>query len=144
VRPPIPPYYRQVLETAERYGREGEHELAVILAQTACELVTESAFDTFIRVHGLTGSDKKHSRPTNCDLGNERVKALWVLLSWDKIDRQPFWSEFKAHTKRRHGIVHKGEKATALDADASLRVATDLIAHVEAIVAGVSERLTPP
>jgi hypothetical protein len=140
VRPPIAPYYRQLLETAKRYRRDGEHELAVISAQTACELVTETAFDKFIRVHRLSGSDKKHARPLNCDLGNERVKALYVLLSWDKIERQPFWQGFKDHTKRRHGIVHKGEKATAQEAEASLRAATDLIAHVEAVVAEVTER----
>jgi hypothetical protein len=138
VRPPIPPYYQQLLETAERYRRDGEYEVAVILAQTACELVTEWAFETFFRAHDLTEADKRNL-VRNYDLGKDRVKALYVLLSRDKIERQHFWSDFKAHAKRRHAIVHKGEKATAREADASLRATTDLIAHAESVVARASE-----
>jgi len=138
LRPPIPPYYRQLLDTAERFRREGEYDVAVIMAQTACELVTESAFETFFRAHGSTESDKKHLEPRAYDLGNDRVRALYALLSSDRIEREPFWNGFKDHVKRRHGIVHKGHRATPQEAEASLDAATDFIAHVEAAIAGAS------
>jgi hypothetical protein len=75
LRPPIPPYYRQLLETAERYRQHDEHDVAVILAQTSCELVTEAAFETLIRPHGLTQKEKEQLLPRNYDLNNERVSA---------------------------------------------------------------------
>jgi hypothetical protein len=137
VRPPIPPYYRQLLEAADRYRDDGEHAVAVIVAQTACELVTEAAFETFFRARGLTETNKKNLVRVY-DLSNERTRALYALLSADKIQGEPFWNGFKEHAKRRHGIVHKGQRATRRDADASLRAATDLVTHIEAVIARAS------
>ncbi len=136
--PPIPPYYRQLLDTAQAYRRQEEYDVAVIVAQTASELVTESAFETLFRVHGVTEKDRKHLLPRSYNLTNDRVKALYVLLSHDKIQRQTFWSGFKEHVELRNGIVHKGEKAKARQAQASLDAVTELIAHVEAVIANAS------
>ena len=66
--------------------------------------------------HGLTETDKKSLLPRNYDLGNERARALYVLLSKDKIQAQPLWSDFKQHVTLRHDIVHKGKRATAQQA----------------------------
>jgi hypothetical protein len=137
VRPPIPPYYRQLLDAAARYRADREYAVAVIIAQTACELVAEWAFETFLGDHNLTERDQKNLTK-NFNVANDRVKALYVVLSGDRIDQQPFWPDLRDHADRRNKIVHKGEKATAKDADASIRAATELISHVESVLAHLS------
>jgi hypothetical protein len=133
LRAPVPPYYRQLLDTAKRYMEQGEHSVAVIVAQTACELVTEFALETLIRPHGLTQKEREQLLPRNYDLNNKRVNALYVVLSKDKIKAQSFWAGYTKHANLRHAIVHKGERATAQQAKASLRAATALVTHVEAV-----------
>jgi hypothetical protein len=135
----LPPYYRQVLEAAERYANDGENAVAVIVAQTACELVTEIAFESFFRLHGMSESDKKALRPRPYNLDNGKVRALYVLLSKDKIHRnKSFWPGFTKQAKLRHRIVHNGEPATAKDAKDSIQATTKLIEHVESVVAAAS------
>ncbi|TML60265.1 MAG: hypothetical protein E6G18_06645 [Actinobacteria bacterium] len=129
----MPPYYRQLLDTAKRYMEQGEHSVAVIVAQTACELVTEFAFETLIRPHGLTRKEREQLLPRNYDLNNKRVNALYVVLSKDKIKARSFWEGYTTHANLRHAIVHKGEQATAQQAKASLSAASTLITHVEAL-----------
>src|SRR5262249_35528030 len=59
ISPQARPYYRQLLETAGEYLKREEYDLAVILAQTACEVVTEQAFDVFFELRGTTKADRK-------------------------------------------------------------------------------------
>jgi len=44
IRPPIPLYHDQLLASAVRFRTDGENEIAVILAQTACEVAGERTF----------------------------------------------------------------------------------------------------
>jgi hypothetical protein len=136
IRPPIPipPYYRQLLDSAARFRQEGEYAVTVIVAQTACELVVEEAFDLLLDKHGLTQRDREQLRPRSYDLGNTRVKALYALLTKDRIESQTFWSDFKEHSTRRNGIVHKGKQATKQEAKASLQAVTALVTHVETVI----------
>jgi hypothetical protein len=64
-----------------------------------------------------------------------RARALYILLSGDKIGSHPSWRGFKSRALLGHKIVHEGERATPQPAEASVRAATDLIAHVEAVIA---------
>jgi len=136
--PVLPPFHRQILQTADLYRSKGENEIAVIMAQTACELVTESAFDVLFRAVGVSAKDQEQLRQTTYNLGNKRTAAVYRLLAKDRVQGQPFWRDFKAHADLRHAIVHKGAKATAHDADRSVSAATDFIAHIEAVIAAAS------
>jgi len=81
-----------------------------------CELVTEFAFETLIRPHGLTQKEREELLPRSYDLNNKRVNALYMVLSNDKIKTRSFWAGYTTHANLRHAIVHRGERATAQQA----------------------------
>jgi len=68
------------------------------MAQTACELVTEAAFDVLIRASGVSKADVKQLTQKTFDLSTPRMAALYRLLSKDKIQAQVFWSSCPAYT----------------------------------------------
>ena len=94
----LPPFHAEVLSTAEGFRAKGENEMAVIMAQTACELVTEAAFDVLIRASGVSKADVKQLTQKTFDLSTPRMAALYRLLSKDKIQAQVFWSSCPAYT----------------------------------------------
>ena len=101
----LPPFHHQILQTADRYRKQDENEIAVIMAQTSCELVTETAFDVFFQFAGVSAADKDQLRPTTFNLGSKRTAAVYRLLSKDRIQAQPFWRDFKAHADLRHRLL---------------------------------------
>ena len=57
----------------------------------------------------------------------------------DRIQQgHSFWTPFKTHARLRHQIVHKRKAVTEADAQASLRAASDLVAHVEFVIGSAS------
>ena len=115
-----------------------EPEIAVILSQMACEIVCELAFTAVVakkKVSGLQTTVDELLPSYN--LGAERVRKAYVALSGDKITTQPYWADFKAHVKRRNQIVHKGARATPVDAEESIAVAKSLVSHLERILQAV-------
>lgn len=132
-RLPIPPYHRQLLESAARFKEQGDYAIAVVVAQTAAELATELAVTTFLNARGA----KDIAEPIDdllptYNLDNRKVRKLYVVLSGDgKITTMPFWTAFTTQARLRHKIVHKGATATDADAGASIKAVTDLIVHIE-------------
>ena len=63
----------------------------------------------------------------NYNLGNEKVRKLYVALSGDKVHEAKFWSAFQEHVTRRNKVVHEGKEVTRDEAEASLMAATELI-----------------
>lgn len=139
ISPPIKPYFQQVLDSAVGMRNQGEYAVAIILAQTACEIVTEQLLDELLQLAGVT--DPVHVEalgPRNTNLALEPVRKIYSALSNDHIQRQqPLWANFQAHWKRRNEIVHAGATATVLEADESLNAVVDVIEHVLNVVANL-------
>jgi hypothetical protein len=99
-------------------------ELVVIVAQMACEVLTEQT---------LTPLLASQRRPWNFNVGNKAVRKLYTKLTHDAIDATPFWARFELHVDRRHKIVHHGQHANTTEAQESLTVTTEFVDHVEKV-----------
>ena len=137
IRPPrVPAYHHKLLETAGAM-KGSEPEIAVILAQMACEIACELAFTAVIaqkEVSGLQTTVDVLLPNYNLGSDNPRVRKAYVALSGDRITSQPYWDDFKAHVRRRNRIVHGGARATPEEAEKSVTVASSLVAHLEQIL----------
>jgi len=75
------------LTEAERLHDGKEWKLVVLMAQTACELVTELAITTLLVIHGVP----ELTRPivasfSTYSLRNDRLRMFYEELSREKID----------------------------------------------------------
>lgn len=127
-------YHRKLLENSKAAINRGENQLAVILAQIACEVCTELVFDTLLQRKGATAlEDLLFQGATTFNLASPRVYNHYAALSGPDIRQKRFWQPYKEHVKRRNAIAHRGVGASQADAEASCRAAGDLIGHLEAI-----------
>ena len=126
------PFHADLMDSARRLADEGSHEIAVVTAQMAAEIVSEqvltallgtskmgdsveAAVDGLLRTYALTG---------------QGTRRLYVALSGDQIGQAGFWPAYDEHVKRRHGAVHGGKRVDAKGAQASIRAVEALIEHL--------------
>jgi hypothetical protein len=145
LQPPWPgrqPQFRHqvLLERAQDLLDRGDWDLAIVVAQTACEILIAQVISDRLQVIGdkleevqlpplrtnLIGQVKTYS------LNDDRTRQLWDDLMQDTITRADVWREYKDHVKLRHGVVHGGVAVDKAKAAASLAAAQAMIAHVEA------------
>jgi hypothetical protein len=142
------PYHNDLMQQAKVLLDEGKYPLAVVVAQTACEVLGEQMMTL------LTESVDERVRrwirdrlPRTVDLDDERVRVLYTALSGDPIESQPFWSDYKEHVKLRHRVVHRGVRVTEADARRSYGAAQRLLEHLVAVLAKLttdSDDSSPP
>src|SRR5262245_55523265 len=123
------PFPYDLLLLAGQLAGESRYQLAVIVAQTACEVLAARVLGALMTKSGLGPGLKRwidECKGRNSNLGNPAVRTLYQALSGDRIDTQPFWEKYKAHTKLRNRIVHGGATATQQEAQASLRATQEL------------------
>lgn len=132
---------RELLDRAHELQRDGEHDLAVIVAQTACEVLIEDAVRSLTQSHV---SDELWpwflDRTRSFTLRDDPTRSLWLIVSGDDINKQPFWREYGEHVKRRNAIVHGGGTVDRQSAAKSLKAADALFDHVH----GILKDLPPP
>jgi hypothetical protein len=121
---PPPTYHRELLSLSGTLIHEGRCDIAVIIAQMACEVLTEET---------LTPLLKGRKPSWNFNVGNPKVRKLYIKLTHDRIDTAPFWTKFGAHVTRRHKVVHRGHRVSPAEALESLSVATEFVDHVEKV-----------
>jgi len=121
---PPPPYYDDLLSLTRSLISEGRYDLAVVVAQMACEVVTEQA---------LTPILAGRKAPWNFNVGNKDVRKVYIKLTHDAIDTASFWPRFETHVVRRHEVVHRGRRVSETEARESLTAATDFLSHVEGV-----------
>ncbi len=138
--PPIEDVLLTAATNLAASARWMDHMTAVVLAQTACEVLTERAIDALIvlrKVEALAPSLR--DRFTSYNLSTERLRRLYVALSKDDISQAAFWPSFVRHAKRRHEVVHRGTQVSREDAAASVEAARQLIEHVREAVSLVRQ-----
>jgi hypothetical protein len=143
------PYHRDLMHQAKGLLHEGKHPLAVVVAQTACEVLTEQMMTALTERldEPLRKWVRGRRRPRNADLYDKRVRTLYTALSGDHIESQPFWPDYKKHVELRHQVVHRGVHVDEADARRSCDAAQKLLEHVEAVQARLlvdPDTTTPP
>jgi hypothetical protein len=115
----------------ELHARE-EHALAVVVAQTACEVLIREVLPTLVQPH-LTDNVFPWvlERIRQYTLNDRQTQDLWSRVAGSAIQDQRFWAPYKRHLDLRNRILHRGETATAADAAESLATAEALLDYVE-------------
>ena len=123
----IPPaeYYRDLLAMSNSVITEGRHELAVIVAQMACEVLIEQTLTPLLKA-------PKAAR-MNFNVRRKDMLKLYTTLTHDRIDNATFWPMHGTHATRRHEVVHRGRRVNPAEAQESLTVATQFVDHVESV-----------
>lgn len=128
------------LERAQDLLDRGDLDLAVVVAQTAVEVLVARVISERLQAIGehleqnqlpplrtnFTRNVKTYS------LNDDPTRELWDDLMEDAIKQAEFWSEYKDHVRRRHGVVHAGVEVNEDHATASVAAARAMIAHVQA------------
>lgn len=126
------PYSRRLLTLARSLIDQGEHSIAVVVAHMACEVATEQKLSEAFVIKGVQYLEDAITNFFNgYNLGNERLRDLYVALTRDSIQNEPFWSEFKASVARRNDIIHWGAIVGAVDAERSYRAANNFLRHLK-------------
>ena len=120
---PPPPYYRDLLALSAGLIGEGRHDLAVIVAQMVCEVLSEQMLMPLL--------GKRRKALQTFDVHKGKVRHLYTKLTHDPIDKAPFWAMHRTHVARRHEVVHRGRRVSPTEAQESLSVATQFVDHVE-------------
>jgi HEPN domain-containing protein len=142
-QPPWPgrqPQFRHQagLERAPNLLDRGDWDLAVVVAQTAVELLIAQVISDRLQAIGdhleenqlpalrtnLTRNVKTYS------LNDDPSRELWDDLMHDTIKQADVWADYKDHVKRRHGVVHRGVEVNEDQATASLAAAREMIEHI--------------
>jgi len=120
IAPPLP-YYRDLLALAATLVTEGKPDLAVIVAQMACEVLSEQMLLPRI-------GDR-----SNFNVHNKEVLRLYKMVTRDPIDTAVFWVKYDEHVVRRHEVINHSRRASLDEARESLAAATAFVDHVEAV-----------
>jgi len=129
--PPPPPYYHDLLSLASMLLADGRYELrtelAVVLAQMACEVLVEQTITPRIKV------DPQQT----FNVHNKNTRKLYKSATADDIENTPFWTQYGAHAIRRHEVVHRSRRVSPAEAQESLTVAKQFVEHVEKVRASL-------
>ena len=126
------PFHVLLIESAKAYLERDEYRVAVMMAQTAVEVLIEQVITEELRKQttSLDLAEWVLDRSKPFALQNASA-SLYVLLTGDEIQRQDFWDRYARHVKRRHGVVHRGEDVERSLAEESVDVARKVIRHVD-------------
>jgi len=130
-----PPYYRVLLNTAQRLIAQNEPEIAVVTAQMACEIYTEQMFTAMFKKRGVDFLEEAIDELLpNYNLGNEKVRKIYIALCGDMIQNASFWLRFKEAVKLRNGAVHGGNRISKQQAEDACQAFSELVQHIEAVL----------
>jgi hypothetical protein len=122
---------QRLLETAERLFNAGENDVAVIVAQTACEVVAERAITKVFSTKGIAELEGPVTDYlVSYSIHGERNRKLYSALTGDKIGDEPFWSKYKKLADMRHEAVHCGVMCDKESTREGLEAAKRLVEHV--------------
>lgn len=127
-----PSQARERLAHAHDLQVREEHGLAVVPAQTACEVLIREVLQTLVQPHVTDDLFPwTLERIRQYTLNDRQTQDLWSRVAGSTIQDQDFWSSYKSHLELRNRIFHHGESATAEEATASVTTAEALIDYVE-------------
>ena len=124
-------YPDALLDTARRLIDTGEFGIATVVVHMACEVAADLAFSQAYSRAGLVHLQEPVGGLLNgFNLANDKIRQLYNAVAGEAIESLPFWQDFKASAGRRNAIMHKGDRATSADAEASVRAGAALVRHL--------------
>lgn len=116
------PRHEQLRADADTLMAEGRFDLAVVRAQSACEVLARSAIAGAFR--GAVGRDRGDAlaKIANPALSDGATQKIIGTLTGSNPTEQRWWKDYKIHLTRRNQVAHGGRELTHLDAEASLEV----------------------
>lgn len=127
-------YPKALLTIAQSLVEQGHFNIAIVTSHMACEVAAERAFDAAYRAKELESLGEAVDGLMNGhNLGNDKHRKLWNALTGTELENEPFWPRFKSASQKRNSIVHRGEHANNMEAEAALQAARDLIIHLQQI-----------
>jgi HEPN domain-containing protein len=125
----------RLLDEARIHIDHQRYELAVVRAQTACEVYARLALDLLARDVAEHGK-RPSSLFRNASLGDPADRALLRALTGYRIGAEERWGSYRAHVQRRNEIVHAGISVTEPEAEESMDAADAFIPFLQARWAG--------
>jgi len=139
---PVLPYHYDVLASARDFLDADKDDVAVIMAQTACEIATDDIMAVLLRRQDLSDGIRawvNNQIERSTTLKDDRLYNLYRALSGDELrqDQKALWEAYVRRAALRNAIVHTGAHAVKAQAVEACDTALDLIHHFEAVHARV-------
>lgn len=121
---PRSPRHLQLLRLAKELHGEGRADVAIVTAQTACEVYAEVAIREMLRARKLGEFEAVIPELLNSySLTDRRGQQVFHALTGKSIQRSDLWPGYKAHVELRNRIVHRGVEPTVDEASDSIAIA---------------------
>ena len=125
-------YPKTLLDTAEGLLTQGQFGIATVVAHIACEVATERTLTEAFKSKGIEYLEDSVLECLNgYSLANDRNLRLYVALTQDEIQMQPFWKEYKSSAARRNAVIHQGKLCTQDQAKLSIAAAKAVVRHLQ-------------
>ena len=132
------PFHQKLRDEARQSLTSGQNEMAVVLAQAASEMCTEWVISALFALRGDAElAEPILTRFRTTDICSNYVHDVYVALSGDTPNQQPFWERLKRHQRRRNDVVHKGKKSSPIEAADSVAVVAEYLLHVETVLSNL-------
>jgi hypothetical protein len=131
----LPSAAHALVDQAKRLSRgsDTDRQLAVIFAQSACEMFTEQMLTTLLSHDGsplsrvVSGILSKRER----DLSGDGIHTVYRALSGDNPRSAGWWKTWESDCRAlRHKVAHTGAPVSAVEAESAVKAAEAYIAHV--------------
>lgn len=122
----------RLLETACHLNRDGHCGPAVVVAQSACEVVVARAMSKAYKDKGVPDLEEPVGNYLYMKaLTNENMRKLYGALTDDtNINQQGFWSDYTTMVKLRHEVAHAGKHVGPNAARTAIDAAKAFVEHV--------------
>ena len=125
-------FTQRILEEAERFNSINEYRVAIIFAQTACEIATERAIIAALKNRQVSElEDVVDELFMSYSIKNEKVRMLYSALTGDDLTVQKFWADLRQSAVWRNDIVHDGKEADSSMAKRAIEAARLYIEHIQ-------------
>lgn len=125
------PRHFDLLRLARQLLDEHKPDLAVVTAQTACEVYAEVAITEMLKARQLEEFEEVIPALLNSfSLKDKRGQLVFHALTGKRIQQADFWADYHAHVQRRHAVIHRGVEVAPELATASVAAATSFFEYV--------------
>jgi hypothetical protein len=121
---PRAPRHRELIALARQLCDEHKVDLAVVAAQTACEVYAEVAIREMLKARELGEFEEVIPELlTGYSLMDRRGQRVFHALTGESIQHSAFWERYKTHVELRNRVVHRGQQVEIDQANDSIVVA---------------------
>jgi hypothetical protein len=127
--------WQRLLEVAEQFLANNEPTVAVVMAQSACEVILQRAVQQVFARKGVGDiGEVVLTRVGSFTLKESDSRRFYKALTKDDDvtdnKKNGFWLDYQAMVELRNKIVHQGIRAQLDEAITSVEAAKKFVAHV--------------